>query len=100
MYTCNYKFISRRFRLKTFACILLALLQCSSCTRAIAPHKLYWITAETDNPSDNRWANYLCDHLNRRSNKEDVAVSIKPQTDDFFQVTVHVNSNHEYDYSV
>ena len=92
------------FKLQTIARTLFYLsfflLQCSACSQPIDRIDMYWVVPGADNKSDNRWASYLKDHLNRRAGNEMIAVADRPQVDGFLQVIVHVDERSGHDYSI
>lgn len=97
---CNSIFIFSKQSFRVFLYLLFLLFQCSACSQSADAYDVYWVVSGTDNPVDVRWENYLRDHLNRRSGNKNIAVSDNPLTDDCLQVMVHIDSLHDYDYSL
>lgn len=91
--------------MRLYACLLWALLAgCSRGARAeeggYGVYERYWVTAaEKSDETDERWATYLLEHLNRRTGEAGIVSRERPDGKSL-QVRVNVDAGMKRDYSV
>lgn len=101
MYICNCSYTSK---LKAVFFFGLILSLCCACSRAgarrVSSYDHYWVKAADERvEADRKWADYLFNHLDRRTGSRSVALRQKPAQGTFLQIVVHVDAKGKHDYS-
>lgn len=101
MYICNCSYTSK---LKAVFFFGLILSLCCACSRAgarrVSSYDHYWVKAADERvEADRKWADYLFNHLDRRTGSRSVALRQKSAQGTFLQIVVHVDAKGKHDYS-